>query len=143
MLNAKWPEWVKASIAKHFEAKITSIALYVEGEELITGDRVELKTSGLNLTQLTKNQWKGSLDIFCDIMVTKNNDSHRLEKLQGMVAGAFTSVIVVKKYDEDESFVDCLTLVGQVNMPLLGQVAEGTREQQALVQASYKIFLEN
>lgn len=149
--DKNWPRWIFASLTKWFDDHRDGVDLYVEGDDANTAalsDYIEFRMNGPVIEEHSKGWW--CLDALVNILiVAKRNDrsTHTLQIIVGKVTAAFTTNIPVYKFgdgpdDDREVLLGCLTLVDTIEVTQLGQVSPDIKEQQAMVQGHYRMFIE-
>lgn len=151
MPNKHWPRWILASMSKWFDSHKDGLEMYVEGDDPNTAalsDYIEFRANGPTMKEHSKSWW--CFDIVVNILVvSKRNDrsTHTLPINVGKVAAAFETNIPIYKFgsgvdDNRETLLGCMTLVGSIEITQLGQVAPDIKEQQAMVEGHYRMFIE-
>lgn len=151
-LDQNLPRWIFASVSKHFDARRQGIPMFIEGQLRKTRaeeDFIELRVDGPYYTEISKGFWNVYIEINVLVQAAQDQaDYHRIHKLVGVVAAAFTQVISILKLGDnvgdDDSLVACLKLLGdkekreRIQISHFGQVEPETGIFQATVEAHYE-----
>lgn len=142
-MNANWPQWIKASVAKQFNDNRGGITLFVEGQKRpATEDRerFELRLNGPDYKQTGPSAY--TLDTVVNLLITSvSNETniYRMDALKGIILAAFSSSIPVYKYGDDDTLLGCLQLKSQIDIRDLG--LRDTTLRQVSISAFYSIDL--
>ncbi len=145
------PRWMFASVSKHFDDRKQGEHLFIEGQDRLTNeetDWLELRMDG----PLHKEVSKGchQFDIEINILVSSvmnEKDYHKIFKIVGVVAAAFTNVIEIFKFgdgpNDDNTFLECARLRQEgreaVVISHFGQIDPDKRLIQASVEGHYRM----
>lgn len=153
--NPNWPRWIFASTSKHFNDRRGDVSFYIEGQERnvpAAVDLFEFRMDGPYETELNKNYWKLFIEVSLLIQSTKDDkDYHRVHRLAGQIASAFTSIPVYKYgdgVDDDQSLLGCLNLVQsigkreRIQINHFGQIDPSTPIIQSSVEGHYDMYLD-
>jgi hypothetical protein len=150
-VNNNWSRWIFASLCVWFDNNRGSIPMYVEGDDANTADLadyIEFRMNGPLMEEFSKGSWR--FDILINILVvSKRNDKsiHTMQSNIGTMQAAFATNIPIYKFgtgpdDDRTQLLGCMTLCDQIETTLLGQVSPDTKEQQAMVEGHYRMFIE-
>jgi len=153
--DANWDRWIAASINKHFstEAATYSLEMFVEGEERRTNDDrsyIELRHDGVWWREVSKDWWKGKIDINVLCVAVMESDLYKINRMVGQVTAILAQCIPVYKYgpdagDDDTQFgeLQLLTSEGRDGHRIhkYGQIEPDVKLIQASVECSYRIWL--
>jgi hypothetical protein len=111
-IQADWTRWCHHSIVKHFHDALNAKGyVHVEGRQLPDPDpipRFEIRIDGPYFNQVSKGCWFLDVEINVLIVTARNaRDVYLHQRIVGAAAAAFTDVIEVKKYGDDESLIGC------------------------------------
>lgn len=118
-MNDNWPRWIFASVSKHFETVLSSFKMFIEGEERDQweeSDFIELRIDGPYFREI-QSGWKAKIEINILLQVVMTNDVHLIYRNAGLIASAFTPIVVYKYgngVDDDDSQIGCLKLVQNI-----------------------------
>lgn len=146
--DARWPRWIKSSIAKHFDDNKGARLLFIEGEERKTNvaEWLELRIDGPYTKEIARDIFDITFEVNILIQVNANRDLYAVDRAIGDVMVMFAESILVKAYADGEASLGCLSLYkGDFDMALVthqfGQVEPKTRLLQATVEGRYRIIL--
>lgn len=142
--DPKWPRWISASIAKHFEGLGTTAKFFVEADERNTSEYsacFELRVTGPEMFETSKDVW--TLDIWIDLLCSRVLDAnlYNLEDMIGKGIALFTQSIAVMKYGDDDSLLECLQQEDRIKVIRFGQRAPKWKIQQAAIGSRYRLHL--
>jgi len=153
-MDENMSRWIMASVAKHFDARHSTIPMYIEGQpRVIKNDAVEhfeLRQDGPDCTEVSKDYWRCYIEINILVMMAKSKtDAYRIRRLTGIIQKAFTKCIEVYRYGDgildDKSYIGTLKLLqGQgekLQTAHFGQIGSSTNQEQAIVEGHYEMFL--
>ena len=150
-MNENWPRWFFASITKHFDDQTTS-KLFVEGEPRLTWedqDFLECRVDGPSFVQLDSKTWRAIVDVNILVQSVINNaDMHKIHRMVGEVAVAFSLPLQIFQYGDDDALLACLELVQDLRSKELlviahfGQVNPNQPLLQATVGGRFKTNIE-
>lgn len=118
-MNDNWPRWIFASVSKHFETALSSFKMFIEGEERDKwekSDFIELRVDGPYFREI-QSSWIAKIEINILLQVVMVNDVHLIHRNTGLIASAFTPIVVYKYgdgVDDDDSQIGCLKLVQNI-----------------------------
>ena len=146
-MNASWPLWIFASIAKYFDTGI-SVHLHVEGDLRNTSDKsewVELTIDGPDIKEVQGQRFKVEVSVHAMVCVLPSDSRYRRHELAGSVQALFTT-IPLYTYGEDEVVqFGCLHLAREgrpiVLFPLPAD--EGSQIHQTQITGHYETLLED
>lgn len=154
--NANWERWIFASAGKHFDARKSTLALFIEGQHRDgfddKKDFAELRVDGPYFVQQSKGYWRCFTEINILVQSTMGDVNwHKIHTDTGIITAAFTEISVYKYGDgaqDDDSLLGCMTLVDdairgreRIQVSHFGQVATATKLMQATVEGHYEMFL--
>lgn len=153
MQNPNWIRWIKSSINLHFDALISGIPLFIEGENRDDGlkSSAELRMDGPDFSEISKGYWQ--FDIMIDVLIKSHfsdKDAYIRERNIGYVLAAFTTDISIFRYgdsadDDRTALLGCFKLCPSEGEPIrvlhFGQVTNDIRLTQTSVQAAYRMNL--
>jgi hypothetical protein len=119
-MDSNWPRWIFASISKHFETNLSSLKMFIEGEDRDTWenkDFIELRIDGPYYHQISKNLWRAKVEVNILLQVVITDDLHLIHRRVGEVSTAFTPIIIYKYGDgvgDDDSQIGCFQLIQNV-----------------------------
>lgn len=151
-MNPNWPRWIWASVSKWFSDIITpNIPMYVEGDDRGTGllaTYTEFRMDGPTGKEQNKGIWALYIAINVLVVVKKNEtDTHTQFKIQGQVTNAFTQVIPIYRYGDDDGFIDCLTLRTDnrngIIISQFGQISPDLNVLQSTIEGHYRGIFKN
>lgn len=148
-----YTRWITASIFKHIDSNRQDVLLYVEGQERSTSDSqrwLEARVDGpLQRPCGSKNEWDFdvSVNILCSVQFQADY-FYEMQDLLGIASQALNMDIYVyrlgKKTTDDESFVGCLQLkgdLGGLQAHHFGQADNQTKLIQGSVEGHYVMVL--
>lgn len=145
------PRWLFASIGKHFDDRKQNEHLFIEGQDRLTNeetDWLELRMDGPSQREVSKGCFQ--FDIEVNILlssVMNEKDYHKIFKLVGVAAAAFTNKIDIFKFgdgvDDDDTFLECARIRFEnrelVQISHFGQIDPDKRLVQATVEGHYRM----
>lgn len=154
-MDKNWPRWFFASITKHFETEL-SYKMFAEGEPRETWeepDFFECRMDGPDSVELSNGIWEIRIEVNILIQsVLDFQDTHKIHRLAGEAAFAFTQPIIIYKYgsgvDDDNSQLVCLELLQSfatnevVRINHFGQIKPDQGLLQATVEGRFKATIE-
>lgn len=145
MLNPNWSRWIFASLSTHFDSLREEIPFFIEGQIRPTdvSNFAELRMDGPFFTQLSSTYWEIAILPSILIQIVQDDDLHKLDRYIGIFASAFRNTIEIFQYGDDDLFLDCLFIQGQIRVDKFGQTQAATRVAQATIEANYKMRLTN
>jgi hypothetical protein len=142
------PRWIKASIATHFEDRLSdTIPMYVEGEERDTNeetDFIELRVDGPFISIPSKNFY--NYDISIDVLIQSilnRDDSYKLERNMNLALRGFELCIPVFKYQNGGEIVGILKMRNDLDINNFGIIRPDTRINQSSIEASYRMCIKH
>jgi hypothetical protein len=172
-MNKHWPRWIVSSVAQHFAARddivlisnendITrtladgNLPLFVEGQNRRSREierLLELRIDGPSFVQQTKDKWQGIVIVNALIQIGQpTSDLWTLQRAQGIVATAFTDILIYK-YGPDTvdtgDLLGCLKLIQNdlkgdlIEINNFGPMTNDAELQQSAIEGKYKIDLES
>lgn len=127
---------------------LTPLPVFIEGQHRDTAglkDFVELRTNGPDFYKVSPTTYDVNIVVsLLSQSLMDDTNYHRLYESLGVMQGAFISISVYKfgtGYDDDQTYLGCLTLVDPLITKHLGQVAARTNLVQGVVQGTYKMSL--
>lgn len=149
-MNEKLPRWIFASSTKEFTDTFTSkgISCFVEGDDRKTHTLkqfVEFRMDGPFERRLTRTQSKISIEINILISCARDDKStHTIHTMAGIVANCFTNQLAIYSYGEEiPELIDCLNLIGELNISHFGQIDPEIPLLQATVEGHYEGIFSN
>jgi len=145
------PRWMFASISKHFDARKQNEHLFIEGQDRLTNeetDWLELRMDGPSQKEVSKGCFQFDIEINVLLSSVMNEkDYHKIFKLVGVAAAAFTNTIDIFKLgngvDDDDTFLACARLRFEnresVQISHFGQIDPDKRLVQATVEGHYRM----
>jgi hypothetical protein len=150
-MREHWNRWVYASVTKHFSEVADGLDLYtyIAGRSDDSGETnefLEIRVSGLNTTEISKNNFRNDvgIEVVYSVHITPE-DAYRAEKVAGAVENAFTDICIYKygkdSYDDD-SLLGTLRIQRQpTESNSLGQVSTDNRIIQGVVSATLQMTI--
>jgi len=143
-MNEKWPRWLRASLAEHFNTNINGNYLHIEGQqhkEEEPDDRFELRVDGPDSKELPGKQYLLLVYVNLLVRVKQDIDIYKIDTYKGRGLKAFTTNINVFKYGDDDVLLGCLERYAQVIVTDYYQVAQPNNILHATVESQYQITL--
>jgi hypothetical protein len=151
MINAHWPTWLLASIAKATSTLATSLSLplLVEGlddrtNKIVQHDHIELRVYGPTLQHLSKNKYK--LYIRINLLFNQVRESTNVGKLSdwcGHAIQVLSQPILVYKYGDGGALAGCLTPLStkseNIKTVHFGKISKTNPVYQSQVEGPYVI----
>jgi len=151
MFESKWPKWIWASFARHFNDAATdaAILMHVEGEERKTAgllEYAEFRLLGPQVQEISKNYFK--LDCRINILVTvdeKHQNRFRVHEIGGLFLASFTQSIAMYKLGssegDDATQLDCMRILGKASWNFYGKIKDDTTLLQGTIDGRYTMTL--
>lgn len=139
---------MKASLAKHFDARRGTLKLRLEGDERgkDSNDSVELRIDGPD--EDVPSRGVEYYDVFINMLVScvrDQRDSHKLERAVGVVAAAFVYDIPVYRYGDqtgdDKTLVGCLVRGDRVIITNFGTADGAPNILFSTVEGQYRLTI--
>lgn len=128
-MRKHWNRWIHASIVKYFStiAEDNDMYLYIIGRSdnrTETNEFIEVKITGPNTTEISKNNFR--INLIIDLIYSIHLNGYNAQELSGILEEAM-GCICVYKYgngdDDDDSFLGILQLQREpVQAVCFGQV---------------------
>lgn len=118
-MRKHWNRWIHTSIAKYFStiASANNIYIYVVGrsdEKTTTNEFIELRITGPNVTEISRNNFK--INVVIDLIYSVHlipEDGYIAQKLSGIIEDAVDDICIYK-YGNGEN--DNGTLLGTLQL---------------------------
>lgn len=145
------PRWMFASVSKHFDALKQSEHLFIEGQDRLTNkqtDWLELRMDGPSHKEVSKGCHQFDIEVNVLVSSTMNEtDYHKIFKLVGVAAAAFTNKIDILKLgngvSDDDTLLECARIRLEnrelIQISHFGQIDTDKRLVQATVEGHYRM----
>ncbi len=144
MFDQNIPRWIIASVNKHFQDNRQNINLYFNNDIRDDPYWAELRFSGPNIDQYTRDCFR--INCIINILLTAfiDQDDYIMYRMIGVFSQAFTPICVYKFGDgpnDDQSLFGTLTLIGGIDTINYGFVTTESKHKKSTLEASYLMYL--
>jgi hypothetical protein len=154
-MNENWPRWIFASVSKHFSLNVGDLPIFYEGHkrsaEFLESDLIEFRMDGPYFLLVSRGLWTATIEVNILLQTSiDDNDFHKIHRNVGIVAKAFTDIIIYRYgegIDDDDSYLSCLGLMQSdrkrelLSINHFGQIDPSKQLMQATVEGHYKAEL--